>query len=411
MSVLRKNVEYAQSLARARLGNPYVYGGMWSQTNVKQGTDCSGLWNDLLGAATGKLKWGRESEGATTESYRPKSMGGPIPDGGVGPFGTINVSHPSKIPANAVAKLAFHHGPGGGANSHMWGELDGVRWESAGSKGHVTGSRAMAIDASYANAWAYLPGPILDQPGDDVPDNRPAFNEFPLWSPNHSDRRGVKIDAIFLHTSEGGGGNAAAEDLAKYFTSANRVSYHYTGSQASDGGVTVVDCVDTDQASWSVLSANPRSINYCFAGSRAAWTREEWIAKAGKVIDVFAYLIVQDCRKYGIPIKIVAPPYTDRIPGISDHHYVTKVLGDGTHTDVGPNFPWDRLKASVNKYANPTQEKPPVTQPTGPKPVGPADDQLTLRWNMLGGQTVVEALAEIRDKVLGTEDRGKAGAK
>lgn len=46
-----------------------------------------------------------------------------------------------------------------------------------------------------------------------------------------------------------------------------------------------------------------------------------------------------------------------------------------------------------------------------PKPVivGPADDQLTMRWHMLGGQTVVEALAEIRDKVLGTNDRDKKG--
>ncbi|MGV0793006.1 peptidoglycan-binding domain-containing protein [Mycolicibacterium sp. XJ1819] len=48
---------------------------------------------------------------------------------------------------------------------------------------------------------------------------------------------------------------------------------------------------------------------------------------------------------------------------------------------------------------------------TAPKPVGPADDQLTLRWNMLGGQTLVEAVAEIRDKVLGTEDRPKTGVK
>lgn len=46
-----------------------------------------------------------------------------------------------------------------------------------------------------------------------------------------------------------------------------------------------------------------------------------------------------------------------------------------------------------------------------PKPVivGPADDQLTMRWNCLGGKTVVEALAEIRDKVCGTEDSGKTG--
>ena len=43
----------------------------------------------------------------------------------------------------------------------------------------------------------------------------------------------------------------------------------------------------------------------------------------------------------------------------------------------------------------------------GPVPVGPADDQLNLRWPCLGEQTLVEAVAEIRDKVLGTADRHK----
>lgn len=58
-------------------------------------------------------------------------------------------------------------------------------------------------------------------------------------------------------------------------------------------------------------------------------------------------------------------------------------------------------------------EHPPVTPPPEVTPtpvvVGPADDQLTLRWNCLGGKTLVEAVAQIRDKVCGTEDRAKTG--
>ena len=246
--------------------------------------------------------------------------------------------------------------------------------------------------------------------GGTVPDNRPAFNEFPIWSTSNSGRSGTKIDAFLLHTQEGGGGDSAAEDLANYLANpANQVSYHYTISQASDGGVTVVDVVDTDMASWSVLSANPRSINLCFAGSKASWTRADWLKQQGNAIDVAAYIAVQDCKKYGIPTTVIAPPYTGRIPGISDHAYVTKVLKDGTHTDVGPGFPWDAFTTAVNKYASGlTPEVPVVVTPT-PKPVGPADDQLTLRWKCLGGQTLVEAVAQIRDKVCGTEDRGKTG--
>ena len=200
-----------------------------------------------------------------------------------------------------------------------------------------------------------------------VPDNRPAFNEFPIWSKNNSNRSG-KVDCFLIHTQEGGGGDAAAENLAKWYQNANSVSYHYTISQAADGGVTVVDCVDTDKAAWSVLSANSRSINLCFAGSKAAWTRADWLKQA-KAIDVAAYLAVQDAKKYGFATKVIAPPYADRIPGISDHRYVTKVLGDGTHTDVGDGFPWDIFAAAVQKYA--TGAVTPA--PTKPAKVFPQD--------------------------------------
>lgn len=190
--------------------------------------------------------------------------------------------------------------------------------------------------------------------------NRPDFNEWPMWSPNNSDRRGTKVDLFLLHTQEGGGGDAAAENLAKYLQG-NDVSYHYSIGQAGDGGVTVVDVVDTDRASWSVLSANPRSINLCFAGSRAAWSRDEWLKQA-KAIDVAAYIAVQDCKKYGIPTTVIAPPYKAGA-GISDHAYVTKVLKDGTHTDVGPNFPWDVFTAAVNNYAAGKPADPPPPAP------------------------------------------------
>jgi len=153
MTVLRSNVEATKAFIRARVGNPYVYGGALSN-NVRQGTDCSEVWQTVLEMVLGRWRQGRQSEGATTESYRY------IPVGGVGPFGTIRVANWRDIPGNAVARLAFHHGPGGGANSHMWGDLDGMRIESAGSKGLVTGGNARAIEDGYAHAWCYLPGPI-----------------------------------------------------------------------------------------------------------------------------------------------------------------------------------------------------------------------------------------------------------
>ncbi|UCR74410.1 lysin A [Mycobacterium phage Ritam007] len=192
--------------------------------------------------------------------------------------------------------------------------------------------------------------------------NRPPYNEFPIWSSNSSARSG-KPTIFLIHTQEGGGGDAAAENLAKWFQNGNGVSYHYTISQASDGGVTVVDCVDTDRAAWSVGNANSISINLCFAGSRAAWTRDQWMGQKN-AIDTAAYLAVQDAKKYGFEPLVVPPPYTNGRPGISDHRWVTDVFKWGTHTDVGPNFPWDYFTERVAFWAGggttePQQPEPP----------------------------------------------------
>ena len=251
---------------------------------------------------------------------------------------------------------------------------------------------------------------------------KPNFNEYWVHSPSCQPRGGTRVDLFLLHTQEGPGN---ADSLARFLANpTNQVSYHYTVSEDyNDHGVTVCDVVDTDYASWSVLSANDRAINLCFAGSSVNWTRDQWMAQS-RAIDVAAYIAVQDCKKYGIRVKAITPPYNSAPPGISDHRYVTDYLGDGSHTDVGPQFPWDVFIASLVKYSvaavppapappAPTPPAPPPTpapQLVGPVPVGPADDQVTLRWNCLGGQTLIEAVAEIRDKALGTNDKSKTGA-
>ena len=195
---------------------------------------------------------------------------------------------------------------------------------------------------------------------------RPDFNEYAVWSSSNQARNGTKVDLFLLHTQEGAGN---ADSLAQFLGNpANQVSYHYTVSQdPRDQGVTVCDVVDTDLASWSVLSANNRSINLCFAGSSAAWTREQWMAQS-KAIDAAAWLAVQDCKKYGIPLTVIAPPYTVARAGISDHAYVTRVLRDGTHTDVGPNFPWTYFAQQVAVYSG-TAPGPVPIPPQPPKPV------------------------------------------
>lgn len=242
--------------------------------------------------------------------------------------------------------------------------------------------------------------------------NKPDFNEYPLWSDNHESRGGTEVDLFLLHTEEGSSVKNGADRLARWMQNpAVQVSYHYTISQdPDDGGVTVCDVVDTDDASWSALSANRRSINLVFAGSKVSWTREQWMQQSN-ALDVAAFLAVQDSKKYKFLAKVIAPPYASGPPGISDHNFVTKKLRDGSHSDVGQNFPWQFFSQRVAFWLAGGVEAKPKPPVVTVAPVGPADDQLTMRWNALGGQTLVEAVAEIRDHLLGTSDKGKSGVK
>lgn len=192
---------------------------------------------------------------------------------------------------------------------------------------------------------APAPPPVLP-----APTLRPQFTEIAMFGKGASKRSRPPIN-FFLHTEEG---NGSAKSLAEYCQGQNGVSYHYTLRDRI-----VYDVVDTDLYSWSVLDANVFSINLCFAGSRAAFSRAQWLAREAD-IEIAAYLAVQDCRKYGFSTEVLAPPYAGNPrPGISDHNYVTRELGIGNHTDVGPNFPWDVFARYVTKYAGSTTTPPP----------------------------------------------------
>lgn len=158
MAVLRANVEFAKRILRDRIGNDYVYGGNWNPNDTSVGTDCSGLVIDICDAVRNGTRMAWSRHGMSTETWRSVEVGdtGTI-------FNTVCVASPADFPADAAVKIALHHGPGGGANSHMWCEVDGMRGESNGSDGCVTGTDALSVyNTSYANDWHYIPGPITD---------------------------------------------------------------------------------------------------------------------------------------------------------------------------------------------------------------------------------------------------------
>lgn len=174
--------------------------------------------------------------------------------------------------------------------------------------------------------------------------SKPEYTEIDMMGKAASSRGGQRITNFLLHTQQG---NGTAQNLANYCNNtANQVSYHYT---CRDG--ILVDVVDTDLASWSVGNANGRTINFCFAGSFAEWSRAQWLEREHD-IRIAAWIAVQDSKKYGASTDVIGRDYSRERDGISDHEYVTRVIGWGSHTDCGPNFPWDRLKAFVAEYVN-----------------------------------------------------------
>lgn len=201
--------------------------------------------------------------------------------------------------------------------------------------------------ASYVGETAPAPKPVTPTTPVVQPPKENKMIEIDQTgvSPNSSQRWGAKVRLFVLHTQEGDG---TAQSLANYLQNANSgVSYHY-----SIDNRTCIDVVDTDRYSWSVLNANPYTINLCFAGSRASFDRATWVGNYGAAIDYAAFLFVQDAKKYGIDARTLT---WDEIraghSGGTDHRGITEGLRIGDHTDVGPNFPWDLYRAAIDKYA------------------------------------------------------------
>ena len=187
------------------------------------------------------------------------------------------------------------------------------------------------------NAPTVLPGAITAI-SKKVP--APSYVEIEAFGNGGSSRSRPPIN-FFIHTQEGDG---TAESLARFCDGSNNVSYHYT---LRDG--ILCDVTDTDLYSWSVLDANVFSINLCFAGSFAAWSRQEWLRRE-RDIEIAAFIAVQDANKYKFSTEVIPPPY-HQASGIADHKYVTECLGIGTHRDVGDQFPWDVFSKYVGKYS------------------------------------------------------------
>lgn len=170
MAVSAANAQWILSFFHDRLGDPYVYGGVWNPNNTRQGADCSGVVGTVLECLTKgpqRMSWGHV---VSTESWHYNyQTNSPAPAGSVGPYGTIAVSSLADVPPDAALIVNIMHG-GGGEDSHMNCVLQGTIIESNGGHGTCTNNTgAYAANASLWTDHWYLPGPIVSTPTSGAP--------------------------------------------------------------------------------------------------------------------------------------------------------------------------------------------------------------------------------------------------
>lgn len=127
-------------------------------------------------------------------------------------------------------------------------------------------------------------------------------------------------------------------NLGKYWSSTDtQVSVHFAVSDTMT--YQYVDCDDT--AYQCRNPGNLRGIGVEMVG-KSDWSRNEWLAHK-RMFRRAAQLCAEVSAQYGLKVglELLNPTQlTKRASGLSCHKDMSTVF-QGTHTDPGPNFPWD----------------------------------------------------------------------
>ena len=187
--------------------------------------------------------------------------------------------------------------------------------------------------------------------------------DITVWCWRHNGVRPEPKRAVTIHTDESAYDYSrgqvrsqgwTAKRLGEYNNEAGlRGSYH-KGVDAS--GVVARYLNDRAGSHSTGNLGNNVSINNCFAGATAYWTREQWM-KQPIMLDAMAKATAWDCAFHGIPVrKIDHNDLKNGAWGICGHWDWTKAYGGSTHWDPGgyPDtagaFPWDHFIALTKKH-------------------------------------------------------------
>lgn len=161
-------------------------------------------------------------------------------------------------------------------------------------------------------------------------------------------RGGATVRLLVVHTTEGGGTAQALRDAA-WWTGSSHAINDETGTLLTPAQ----GCVPYEKASWTVRSGNHISDNIEQVGW-ARYTRAEWLARP-KLLDGTARWLADRSKARKIPLVKLSPADVKAgKSGVCGHVDWTLGMGDGSHTDPGPNYPWDVVLDKARAYATGT---------------------------------------------------------
>lgn len=165
---------------------------------------------------------------------------------------------------------------------------------------------------------------------------------------NYSSRFGERVRILALHDTEGA---RTVESLGAYFQRIDNASYHGAVDDTHYEAY-----VNYSFAAWHILNANQESDGLALCGF-AAWSRGDWLSHP-RMLDLASAWLAERANARGLPLVHLndqeirnCMANRNHPGGIVMHRDYTRATGDGTHTDLGSNFPIDDVIAKARSLA------------------------------------------------------------
>lgn len=166
-----------------------------------------------------------------------------------------------------------------------------------------------------------------------------------------------RIQFVVLHYTAGSEGPMSAENGAAY--DKRRIDGTSTHYFTDSAGPALQEVHDVDQAHAALYHGNAIGVQIEICGT--AQTRAQWLdAVSRATLETTAALVAHLCKAHDLPaVRLSVAQCRDawyataakRPRGIVDHGTVTRAFPEdgGTHTDLGPDFPWDVFMTMVEE--------------------------------------------------------------